>query len=151
MTRRLLIVTVLVAGCGPGGDSDAPLSPGCIEGPAAVAEALQKAPGEVRLRDGTLLSRCVDDARSDADLQNVGLAFTTVIEDLEADAPRNERAALQLGYLVGAARRGAGSASAIQAELVRRLETSAALDPAASTPAARRALVEGMRAGEERG
>ena len=150
MKRVALIAVLLVAGCGPGGDSDAPLSPGCREA-SLIAEALRLAPGEVRLEDGTRLSSCIDDARSDADLQNVGIALTNVAEDLEMRAIADPDAALRLGFVVGAARRGAGSASALQAELVRRLERSAALDPEAVTPAAQRALREGMQAGEERG
>jgi hypothetical protein len=151
MVKRLALTAALVlAGCGPGGDDDAPLSPACRE-PSVVAEALRLAPGQVRLEDGTLLSSCIDDARSDADLQNVGIALTNAAEDLEARATSDPDAALRLGFLVGAARRGAGSASALQAELVRRLERSAALDPDAATPAARAAVQEGMKAGEARG
>ena len=151
MRRLVLLVAVAAAaGCGPGGDDDAQLSPACRE-PGGIARAVQQAPGEVRLEDGTLLSDCIDDARSDADLQNVGIALTNVAEDLEVDAVRDAEAARRLGFLVGAARRGAGSASALQAELVRRLERSAALDPEAATPAARAALQEGMKAGQARG
>ncbi len=151
MKRLALIGVLLVAGCGPGGDSDAPLSPECTEGAPAIAEALRLAPGQVRLENGALLSSCIDDARSDADLQNVGIAMTNAAEDLEKTATTDPEAALRLGFLVGAARRGAGSASALQAELVRRLERSAALDPDAVTPPAQRAVQEGMKAGEERG
>ena len=151
MKRSVLLAAVLVAGCGPGDDDDAALSPACTEGPAQVAQALRKAPGEARLEDGTPLSACVDDAVTDAELQNVGIAMTSAAEALEERALTDERAALELGYLVGAARRGAGSASAIQAELVRRLERSAALDPEAATPAARAAVQEGLKAGEAGG
>src|SRR5687767_2241752 len=152
MTRAALLVVVAVAaGCGPTGDSEAPLSPACTEGAAQIAEALRAAPGEARLADGTPLSACIDDAVTEAELQNVGVAMTAAAEDLEQRATTDKDAALQLGFLVGAARRGAGSASAVQAELVRRLERSAALDPSASTGAARTALQEGLKAGEARG
>lgn len=150
MKRSALLIAVLLAGCGPGGDSDAPLSPACTE-PPAVREALRLAPGEARLSDGTRLSACIDDAQTDADLQNVGIAMTNAAEDLEMRALTDARAALELGYLVGAARRGAGSASALQAELVRRLERSAALDPEAVSAASRTAVQEGLEAGEARG
>ena len=152
MKLLLLAAAVLIAGCGPGGDEGGgTLSPACIEGPAQIAEALRAAPADVRLADGTLLSACVDDAVSEAELQNVGVAMTAAAEDLEQRATTDEGAALQLGFLVGAARRGAGSATAVQAELVRRLERSAALDPQAATGAARTALQEGLKAGEARG
>jgi hypothetical protein len=125
------------------------VSTACTDGPGPIAEALRAAPGDVRLVDGTPLSACIDAATSDAELQNVGVNMTNVAEDLELLAPSDDRAALQLGYLVGAARRGAGSANAVQAELVRRLERSANLD--GPTASARRALQEGMQAGEARG
>lgn len=150
MTSRSLSVAVaalLAAGCGAA--DDPPVSALCTEGPGPIAHALRAAPGEARLGDGTPLSACVDGATTDAELQNVGVAMTGAAEELELRAPTDARAALELGYLVGAARRGAGSASAIQAELVRRLERSANLDGA--TPSSRRAIQEGLEAGERRG
>jgi len=150
-SRALLLATaaaaLLASGCG--GDGDVPVSTLCTEGAGPIAQALRAAPGESRLGDGTPLSACIDGATTDAELQNVGVAMTNAAEDLELRAPTDERAALELGYLVGAARRGAGSANAIQAELVRRLERSANLDGA--TPASRRAIVAGLEAGERRG
>jgi hypothetical protein len=75
--------------------------------------------------------------------------LTKAAEHLEDDAPRDETAALQLGFLIGAARRGGEHANGVQAELIRRLERSGALDGA--TPAAQSALNRGLAAGEERG
>lgn len=151
MTPRALSLVaaaaLLAAGCG--GEADAPVSTLCTEGPGPIAQALRAAPGEARLGDGTPLSACIDGATTDAELQNVGVAMTNAAEDLELRAPTDERAALELGYLVGAARRGAGSANAIQAELVRRLERSANLDGATSS--SKRAVQEGLAAGEQRG
>ena len=142
------MTALALAGCSR--SSDGPSLPaGCTAGRDAVARALERAPGDVRLVDGTPLSDCVRHAESEAELQNVGLVLTGVAEDLEAAARRAPRAALKLGYLVGAARRGAPSESSLQAELVYRLERSAAID--GLPPAAERALAEGMRAGERRG
>ena len=147
--RRSLAIALLVVGAGGCGTSETPPpSPACTSEPAAVADALAKAPGEVRLTDGTALSDCVRRAESDAELQNLGLVLTRIAEDLEASAPSAPRAALQLGYLIGAARRGAPSESSIQAELVHRLERSAAVTLSAE---AERALAEGMEAGERSG
>ena len=140
------VVGVVAAGCGT--SETPPPSAECTAEPAAVTRALAKAPGEVRLADGTALSDCVRRAESDAELQNLGLVLTGVAEDLEASAPSAPRAALQLGYLIGAARRGAPSESSIQAELVHRLERSGAVTLSAE---AERALAEGMRAGERGG
>ena len=145
--RSLLIALVALAGCAD--SEDPPLPAACTEGAGHVERALGRAPGEVRLADGTLLSECVRRATSDSELQNLGLVLTEVAEDLEAGARRVPVDALRLGYLVGAARRGAPGDSRVQTELVRRLERSAAVD--GLPPAAERALGEGMRAGEARG
>jgi hypothetical protein len=122
------------------------MSPECTAGPDAVEAALARAPGEVRLDGGVALSACVRFARTDAELQNLGLALTEVAERLEPRArDGDDRAALQLGYLIGAARKGAPSESSLQAELVYRLERSAAFGGSSGS------LAEGMRAGESRG
>ena len=147
--RSVLIAALALAGCSEEG-RPAPAAE-CTAGAAAVVRALGDAPGEVRLADGTALSECVRNTESDAELQNLGIVLTDAAEDLEAAAPEDPQAALKLGYLIGAARRGAPSESALQAELVRRLERSAALAPEATTPAARRAVQAGMKAGEARG
>ena len=147
--HRWALLVVLAAPLGCGGTSDRAVSIACPEGPAEVMSALRAAPGAVTLADGTLLSACVKGATSDAELQEVGVALTQAAEELEARAGADPRAALELGYLIGAARRGAGSAAAIQAELVHRLERSGALD--APTPEAKRELKRGLAAGEARG
>jgi len=148
-SAALIVAALGVAGCSKQGDA-APVAPACLDGPPAVTRALGDAPGDVRLADGTPLSACVETAETPADLQTVGGAFTSVAEDLEERAFADDaRAALELGYLVGAARRGAGDATALQAELVRRLERSADVDGAG--PAVAGALRRGMQAGEARG
>ena len=121
----------------------------CREGEAPVKRALEAAPGEARLPDGTRLSACVRNARDDAELQEIGLLMTSVAEDLEVRAARDPKAALQLGYLIGAARRGAPGDSGPGEELVYRLERSALLDGA--PPEIQRAVREGMAAGRARG
>ncbi|HEX8122974.1 MAG TPA: hypothetical protein VF549_17120 [Solirubrobacteraceae bacterium] len=147
--RRGALIAILLAPCAGCADVEtAPLAPACTDGPQHVERALRAAPRAVRLADGTPLSDCVGHAITDSDLQNVGLVFTEAAEELEGRAPREPRAALQLGYLIGAARRGAPGDSSIQAELVHRLERSAAVD---MPPAAEDALAEGMRAGERGG
>jgi hypothetical protein len=144
--RRSLAVLLLLAGCSEQGTP--PPSPECTAGAAEVTKALAAVPGDVTLSDGTRLSECVRNADSDAEQQNLGIVLTAVAEDLEAQAPEDPRAALQLGYLVGAARRGAPGESALQFELVRRLEGSV---PRELPPDAKRSLAEGLAAGEERG
>jgi len=135
------------AGCG--GMDSPPVASACTAGPDTIVRALRAAPGDVALDDGTRLSDCIDRTRTVADLQNVGVAFSNAAEELERAASRDPRAALQLGYLVGATRRGTSVGAGIQDELLRRIERSADLD--APTPEASRALEQGLAAGERRG
>lgn len=121
----------------------------CTDGPQTVRRALASAPGPVTLDGGAPLSACIRGARSDADLQTVGVVFSRAAEDLEMRAPEDPRTALELGYLVGATRRGAQTGSGIQDEIVRRLERSAALDGAPAPVVD--ALNEGLAAGQARG
>ena len=120
----------------------------CTQGAAPILRALEAAPGAVRLAGGTRLSDCVKDATTDAELQSLGLMLTPLADRLAVAADRSDAAALQLGYLVGAARRGGGRVG-LQAELVRRLEQAAGLDGVAA--AHRFAYRRGLRAGEARG
>ena len=144
----VLAAAALAGGCGSSDPEPVPFV--CVNGsPEGVARALADAPGAVTLQGGVPISACIRTARSDAELQNAGGILTTAAERLEERASSDATAALQLGYLVGAARRGSSTENGIQAELVRRLERSAALERA--TPEARTALKEGMAAGEARG
>jgi hypothetical protein len=147
-TATIACVAALVAGCGV--TETAPVSSTCSADPDVIVRALQAAPQPVTLDEGrTRLSQCIRGSRSAADLQTVGITFTNAAEDLEVRAPSDPRAALQLGYLVGATRRGTDVGAGIQDELLRRIERSAALDGA--TPAADRALQQGLAAGEKTG
>ena len=143
----VLVVPVLW-GCG-GSDSSDGVPVACVESSAAIERALAAAPDEVTLGDGTRLSQCVAQASSDADLQTFGGLATAVAERLEQRAAADTAAALQLGYLVGATRRGARTTNGVMLELVRRIERSA--DVPGLQPPAEAALLRGVRAGEERG
>ena len=127
----------------------AAVPPACLAGADTVERALTAAPGPVTL-EGTPLSDCVALARTDSDLQNVGAILTRAAERLEERAAADERAALELGYLVGATRRGAGDNVGVQEELARRVERSTAVADGAP-PAVADALAEGIRAGAARG
>ena len=142
-----MALALVAAACG--GMDTPPVAASCTEGPDAIARALRSAPGEVTLPGGGRLSACIRNARSDAELQTVGLVFSRAAEDLEARAVAEPRAPLELGFLVGATRAGARTSSGIQDELVRRIERSAALDGA--SPGVVAALNEGIAAGEARG
>jgi hypothetical protein len=141
-----LAVAVLGAGCG---SDQRRLSAACVGSAGAIANALHAAPRHVALTDGTALSECVDRARSDADLQNLGALYTQVADALAVQLPSSDRAAVELGYLVGATRRGALHTNGIHEELVRRLQQAAGVSGA---PAKRRATYErGVAAGRRDG
>ena len=132
------VAVAWLGACGAG--DDAPLAASCTDR-AAVEEALAAAPRPVALPGGTRLSECLRQAESAGDLQNLGTTLTAVAEGLERDPAR----AAQLGYLIGAARRGTHETSGVAAELVRRLERTGAVSEDAA------ALLQGVRAGEESG
>jgi hypothetical protein len=135
-------LAALLAGCGATLKS---LPPACSEGPQAVLRALRAAPGRVRLSDGTRLSECITRAYQDGEVQQLGYALTPAADRLARAA--TPAAALQLGFLVGAVRRGAGQTNGVQIELVRRLESTITF----SDPALVAAAVSGERAGEAGG
>jgi len=111
-----------------------------------VLRALRTAPRDVRLSDGTRLSECVSGASDDAELQQIGFAFTPAADRLART--RDERSAFRLGYLVGAVRRGAATTNGVHLELVRRLESTVTFD---DDPALLAAAGRGARAGEAGG
>jgi hypothetical protein len=149
MVRVLaLLAAASLAACG---EASHPLDEACVSSPGAIERALARAPSPVTLPSGTRLSQCVSDARSDADLQTAGAVLTRAADDLSARARRGDAAAaLRLGYLVGAARRGAKRTAGIHAELQRHIErAAAALEDAGARIAG--ALAQGRRAGEATG
>ena len=114
-----------------------------------MAAALRAAPGQVALRDGTKLSTCLRRADSDAELQEVGLAYTSVASRLVEQVPRSNDAAVRLGYLVGASQKGAERTQGVGLELSRRLEQAIGIGgaPPARRAAYRRGLAAGKRTG----
>jgi hypothetical protein len=142
----LTAIVLAGTGCGTGN----PAFPrGCKQGARRVASALRAAPAPVRLDDGTRLSRCVLDARADADLQTVGTVYTQVADALAARLAGSDAAAVQLGYLTGAVRRGASGTNGTATELLRRVEQAPGLD---GPPERRRAAYErGIAAGRRNG
>ncbi len=159
MGRRVVLAlfscaALALPGCG--GSDDAILSAGCTEDDGAVVAALERAPGDVTLPDGTRLSQCVANGMDDADLQNIGITYHRAAERLRGRAEDGsgaaaEEAALQLGYLVGATRRGASGPNGVMAELQRRIENVAGRYTDEASPAGRSALERGLEAGERLG
>ena len=144
--RVAALAAIALGGCGAPESEGSPVA--CLGDQAALAAALAGPPAPVRLSDGTSLSRCVSTA-SDGDLQALGVTFTQVADDLRARADRDGAAALQLGYLVGAVRRGAAATPGIAAQLARRVEASTS--PQIDDLRARAQLERGIRLGEAGG
>ncbi|MDP1848623.1 MAG: hypothetical protein Q8K79_12590 [Solirubrobacteraceae bacterium] len=143
-----LAATLLLAltGCSKQEREVVPVS--CFGQPRELMTALRQAPGAVVLEDGTHLSGCVSRARSDGDLQSLGVSFGRLADALRARAQSDASAALQLGYLAGAVQAGArGAPGGLADQFARRMQQLAVLRPGA-TPAAASELARGMRAGE---
>jgi hypothetical protein len=116
------LVALSLAACG----DDRPLPDACTSEPGDVRSALAAAPSPVRVH-GTLVSTCVRTARTPDELQRLGTSLVGAAGEL-ADSARARPGGqdeVSLGYLVGAARRGAGKLSGERSELVRRLEQEA--------------------------
>jgi hypothetical protein len=148
----LVTAVAVFSGCGQPSDKT-PVA--CLEGEGAYLKALDKAPGEVKLRDETLISECLAENQQAGDLATVGTALVAVATKLNAEAraePGGD-ANLQLGYLLGAAERGAAQTNGIHVELVRRLTAAARYSPDNRPPTAvfLRVYREGFDAGQAGG
>jgi hypothetical protein len=124
----LLTCVVAALGCGSQDDST-PVA--CLEGAPAYERALRAAPGEVLLGGETPISECLAENQQAGDLARVGEAMIETATALNAEARANPdtNAALQLGYLLGAAQRGAKASQGIHSNLVRRLTVAARYAP----------------------
>jgi hypothetical protein len=144
--------TCLLTACG-GPSDETPVA--CLEGAGPYLAALAESPGEVRLADDVPISDCLAENQTGGDLATVGTALVATATKLDAEGRSQPRgsAPLQLGYLIGAARRGAGETSGIHADLLRRLEAAARYSPGARPLPEdfRRAYRQGLAAGRKRG
>jgi hypothetical protein len=139
-----LVLAAALAGCGGSGSEKLPAA--CIQGPGAVLKALADAPGDVNI-DGVRISQCFNRDAGGTDEQILGtnlLSAAQQLGDRAASDPEGD-AALQLGYLIGAAQRGARR-NGLAAELVRRLRQEQG-----SLPARSAAFRRGQRAGLAKG
>jgi hypothetical protein len=147
-----LLAALLLAGCGQPSDTT-PVA--CLQGAGAYLKALDDAPGEVKLGGETLISECLVENQKAGDLATVGTALVAAATKLNAEAraaPGGD-ANLRLGYLLGAAERGASQTDGIHAELVRRLTAAARYSPDNRPPSAAflRVYREGFDAGQAGG
>ncbi len=146
----LAVAAVLaVAGCGDGGDGT---PAACLEGRGAYLGALGNAPDEVRLSGEVPISDCLSQNQAGGELATVGATMVAVATQLNREA-RTEpggSAAVRLGYLLGAAERGAEETEGIHADLLRRLDAAARYSPRGSEPPSasfQRACERGHEAG----
>jgi len=152
-TAALACAALLLAGCGGGRDDSTPVA--CLEGTQAYLSALEAAPGEVLVGGETPVSDCLARNQRGGDLATVGAAMVETATRLNAEAREDPGGAanLRLGYLVGAAERGAEETSGIHADLLRRLTVAARFAPG-KTPLSRAFLdtyEEGFEAGQAEG
>ena len=144
----LACIALAVVGCG-GGSNDkihvTDLPRQCIGDSGGLLKALAAAPGPVRV-DGEPISQCFSRKHDSVEMQALGTGLLAAAETL-GDRARggSDKAALQLGYLVGAAERGA-TRSGIADELIRRLQAETTLPARAQT-----AYASGHRAGRAQG
>lgn len=145
--RRLPLIVLLISvaafGCG---ESENGTPSACLEGRAFFLEEGQK---DVRISD------CLPANQTGGDLAEVGAAMLAAATELNAEARAEPGGAanLQLGYLLGAAERGAENSEGIHAELIRRLAAAARYSPDNQPLPARflRTYREGFDAGHARG
>lgn len=141
-------VLALLAGAFAACAERTPAAETCIQAqPADVLQALTHAPGHVALADGTPLSQCVRRTLDEGHLQTLGATLTAAADTLAQRMRASDAAAVQLGFLIGAADRGAGQAAGFQGELANRIAGAA---PSDGGP--RRALLmRGRAAGRRHG
>lgn len=147
-----LCLALVVCGCDSQDDST-PVA--CLEGASAYERALQAAPNEVRLAGESPISDCLASNQQAGDLARVGEAMVEAATALNAEARENpdSGAAVQLGYLLGAAQRGAARSEGIHSDLVRRLTVAARYAPGRQPlpPAFYAYYSEGIKAGRVTG
>src|SRR5215204_1674720 len=111
-----LLAFLALAGFGCGGQDDStPVV--CLEGAPVYAQALNDAPDEVLLQGRTPISDCLASNQDAGDLSRIGEAMIETATGLNAEAREQPGgdAALRLGYLLGAAQRGAEQSEGIHA------------------------------------
>jgi len=131
MHARIAIAISALAILGGCGSTDSSTPVACLEGATPYLVALKSAPGAVELQGDTPISDCLVENQPEGDLATVGTGMVAAATKLNAQA-RTEPggdANVELGYLLGAAQRGAERTDGIHAELIRRLTAAARYSP----------------------
>jgi hypothetical protein len=146
------LALLAIAGCGSTND-ETPVA--CLDGAGAYMRALEDAPGEVKLSGEIPISDCLVENQTGGELATVGAAMVLAATRLNAQAREDpgSKANLELGYLLGAAQRGAEGTDGIHSELIRRLSFAARYSPENRPlpPLFLRTYRQGFDAGQARG
>ena len=154
LARRVAALAALgatvLAGCGSTQEDQAPAA--CLASSAAYLRALRAAPGEVQLGGDTPISACLVPNQEAGQLANVGQQMIITATKLNEQARKDPAgtAALELGFLLGAASKGADP---IHTDLIRRLNSAARFSETGGTLSAdfERAFGHGYAAGRQSG
>jgi hypothetical protein len=154
--RRAALVFIPLALVGAGcGSSGGETPDACLSPARAYLSALADAPGEVRLAGEVPISDCLGETQGAGTQADVGQTMIAVATELNAEARPDPGGpeTVELGYLVGAVRKGAAQSSGINADLVRRLEAAARFKPGPGIfgAAFEHAYGKGYAAGQETG
>lgn len=146
----LIALGALLTGCGSNKEDTAPAA--CLATPAGYLTALERAPGAVRLPGDVPISECLVPNQTGGQLASVGHSMVIAATRLNVAARRDPGgpSAVQLGYLIGAASKGADT---IHTDLIRRLNSAAHFsERGGTTPASfERAFGRGYAAGHQSG
>ena len=123
----LPVLTLSVAACS--GNEEIPTPVACLEGPAKLERALERAPQAVRINGRIPISTCLTPDQPNADLIEFGTSAVETATGLSSEAKKpgvqGIVAAIRAGYLVGALERGSEETDGIHAALVDRVRNAA--------------------------
>lgn len=154
LVAALAALTLLtgLAACGSG-EKATPAA--CLNGAPAYLAALRAAPGTVELSAGTPISSCLTENQGSGELTTIGTSMLGAATTLNAAGRANPAgpAPVRLGYLVGAAGKGASDTGGIHANLIARLTAAARFSPGGRPlpPAFGPAYASGYAAGKDHG
>jgi hypothetical protein len=152
LTLALAVSLTALAGCGSG-EEKTPAA--CLKRAPAYLAALRAAPGSVELAVGTPISSCLARNQGSGEETAVGTSMIGAATALNVAARANPTgpAPVRLGYLVGAAIRGASDTAGIHANLIARLTSAARFSPGGQPlpPDFGRAYASGYAAGKDHG
>src|SRR5690349_19119140 len=120
LTLLAALAIAAIAGCGSG-EEQTPAA--CLGTSQAYVRALGSAPGTVELGGGAPISACLTKNQGTGELTSVGTSMIGAATELNAEGRRagGRQAALEAGYLVGAATKGAADTGGIHATLIERI------------------------------